>query len=164
MSSEKKYSPGLQRFRNIIFSKLFIAAVLTILAYTLIGFFLVPYLIKRQLTQFVVRDLQCEIQIQAVHFNPYKLTLDVQGLDLTEPDGKPLLAFKRLFANFETKSLWRWAWTFAEIRFDRPMVNFEIDHEGRFNIARVLAPLSDSENKGQKQADDGESAPPPADI
>jgi len=158
MSPERKYSAVFQKFRKIIFSRLFIAAVLTMLAYTLIGFFLVPYFIKRQLTQFVVQDLQRNVQIQAVHFNPYKLTLTVQGLDLKEQDGKPLLAFNRLFANFETKSLFRWAWTFAEIQFDKPKINFEISSEGQFNLVRLMDSLS--ENSEQKEADTGSGKPP----
>ena len=158
MSSEKKSSAVIQKFRKIIFSRLFIAAVSTILVYTLIGFFLVPYLIKRQLTQFVDHDLQRQVEIQAIHFNPYKLTLAVQGLDLKEQDGKPLLAFKRLFANFETKSLFRWAWTFAEIQFDKPKINFEINSEGQFNLVQLLNSLS--ENSAPKEADTGGDAPP----
>jgi hypothetical protein len=158
MSPKEKYSPGFQRFRKIIFSKLFIAAVFAILAYTLIGFFLVPYLIKRQLTHFVAHDLQRKVEIQAVHFNPYKLTLDVQGLELKEQDGKPLLAFSRLFANFETKSLFLWAWTFAEIQFDRPKINFEIDPEGQFNLIQLMNSLTT--NSEQKEADTGGGEPP----
>jgi len=158
MNSKKISSAGMQKFRKIIFSKFFIAAVFTMLAYTLIGFFLVPYLVKRQLTQFVTHDLQRQVEIQAVHVNPYKLTLAVQGLDLKEQDGKPLLAFNRLFANFETKSLFRWAWTFAEIQFDKPKINFEINSEGQFNLVRLLNSLS--ENSAQKEADTGDGEPP----
>lgn len=159
MSSENKSSAGLhKKLRKIIFSRLFIAAVFTLLAYTLIGFFLVPYLVKRQLTQFVSHDLKRKIQIQAVHFNPYKLTLAVQGLDLKEQDGKPLLAFNRLFANFETKSLFRWAWTFADIHFDKPKINFEINSEGHFNWVQLMNSLA--ANKEQKEADAGSGDPP----
>jgi len=158
MSSEKKAPAGFQKLRNIFFSRLFIAAAFTMLAYTLIGFFLVPYLINRQLTQFVAHDLQRHVQIQAVRFNPYKLTLTVQGLDLREQDGKPLLAFNRLFANFEAKSLFRWAWTFAEIQFDKPKINFEIDSEGQFNLVRLMDSLS--ENSESKEADTGSGKPP----
>ena len=158
MNSENKSFAVSQIFKKIALSKLFIAAVCTVLAYTVIGFFLVPYLFKRQLTQFVTQDLQRKIQIQEVRLNPYKLTLSMQGLDIKEQSGKPLFAFSELFVNFETSSLLRWAWTFAEIRFDDPKLNFKIDRQGNFNVSQLVNTLPEGDE--EKKEDANSSAPP----
>ena len=137
MSPENKVPAGLQIFRKIVFSKIFISAVCVVLAYTLIGFFLTPYLIKRQLTRFAAHDLKRQIQIQDIRVNPYAFKFAVQGLDLKELDGTPLLGFSERVANFESASLFNWAWTFSEIRFDELRVNLQINHGGKENYRQI---------------------------
>ncbi len=44
-------------FRRIIYSKLFLTALAALILYTLCGFFLAPFLIKKQLKNYVTKDL-----------------------------------------------------------------------------------------------------------
>ena len=131
--------------RRIITSKLFLIALLSILIYTLAGFFLLPYILKSQLTRYVAEDLNRTIQIEKVRLNPYMMTLAVSDLELKEADGERILAFDRFFIDFELKSVFRWAWTFADIRLDNLVLQVDIAPDKTINIARLAedALLSD---------------------
>ncbi|MEJ2587201.1 MAG: hypothetical protein P8165_06385 [Deltaproteobacteria bacterium] len=107
-ANEPMDAPESKPFRRhwlmrVLLGKASIIAVALMIAYTLAGFFLAPYLIKRQATRFARESLKCRVVMEAVRVNPYALTLDIRNFDLKEWDGSPLLAFKAFFINFEIK-------------------------------------------------------------
>lgn len=70
---------------RILLSKAFLFSVALMITYTLAGFFLAPYLIKRQSTQFAQESLKCLVVMDEVRVNPYALTLELKGLGDLEP-------------------------------------------------------------------------------
>jgi len=116
---------------------LWIAAAL-LLVYVLIGYFLVPYLIG------------AHVAIGKVRFNPVLLKLEANDFRLDAAEGRPLVAFNRLFVNFDPVSLLRWAWTFADVQLDGLAVNAEIARNGQFN----LADLAERWSKGRPSRPD----------
>ena len=51
-----------------------------------------------------------------MRFNPYVFfTFEVNDFRMDEPDGQLIAGFKRLFVDFELKSLFNWAWTFRQV-------------------------------------------------
>ena len=138
MGQTQETSEAKSLSRKVFLGKPFLICVAAIIIYTLAGFFLAPYLVKRQLTAYVSETLGRQMSVEQLRLNPYALTLDVSGLALKEPDGSPILSFDRLFVNFELKSLFRWAWTFAEISLDRPILNIDIRPDNVVNLARLM--------------------------
>jgi len=138
MGQTQETSEAESLSRKVFLGKPFLIYVAVIIVYTLAGFFLAPYLVKRQLTDYVSKTLGRQMSVEQLRLNPYALTLDVSGLALKEPDGSPILSFNRLFVNFELKSLFRWAWTFAEINLDRPILNIDIRPDNVVNLARLM--------------------------
>jgi uncharacterized protein involved in outer membrane biogenesis len=136
---------------RVLLSKVFIFFVVLIIIYTLAGFFLAPYLIKRQSTQFAKESLQCLMVMEEVRVNPYTLTVDIKNFDLKKKDGSPLLAFKAIFINLEISSLWHRAWTFADVRLEGPVVNLQIEPDGRINFIDIAdrIPKKEKEEKTQ---------------
>jgi len=124
--------------RRIFLSKPFLISIVVIVLYTLAGFFLAPYLAKRQLANYAADQLGRQLSIVKLRMNPYALTLEISGLTLKEVDASPILSFDRLFVNFELKSLFRWAWTFAEISLNRPILHIDIHPDGVVNLAQLL--------------------------
>src|SRR5262245_25032 len=116
-----------------------------VLAYTLAGFFLVPRLITTYVPRYVHEQLNRRAEIGKVRVNPLLFKLEIKDFRLQEADGKPLLGFDRLFVDFELSSLFRWAWTFAEIQLDAPRVDVVLDRDGRLNIAQLLDSFPRSE-------------------
>jgi hypothetical protein len=128
-------------------------AVLAVLflVYTLAGFFLVPRLIATYVPRYAQEQLGRRAEIGEVRVNPLLFKIDVRQFRLQEADGRPLLGFDRLFVDFELTSVFRAAWTFAEIRLEAPRVDAVIAADGRLNIAELLDALPK-----------GEPAPEPA--
>ncbi|MCZ7634833.1 MAG: DUF748 domain-containing protein [Verrucomicrobia bacterium] len=73
-------------------------------------------------------------------FNPWTLSLTIRGLALNEADGHPFASWEELYVNFQASSLFRWAWTFKEIRLDRPFLEVLLAPDGQLNLANLVAP------------------------
>ena len=120
------------------------ALAVVLLLYSLIGFLLAPWLLKRTAVNMVQSQLGSELRIEKVAINPFVLSLRVDQLALDDPSGKALLGIDQIFINFQLSSLFRWALTFDEVRIDAPHVYLSRDDEGRMNIA-FLAEAGDAE-------------------
>lgn len=114
------------------------AIVVLVIAYTLAGFLLVPRLITRYVPPYAQEQLKRRAEIGAVRFNPFLFKLEVKHFRLQEADGRPLLGFDRLFVDFEPTSLFRRAWTFAQIELDAPRVDAVLARDGRLNLLELL--------------------------
>jgi uncharacterized protein involved in outer membrane biogenesis len=115
------------------------------LVYTLAGFFLVPRIIATYGPRYAHEQLKRRAEIGEVRFNPLLFKLDIRKFRLTEADGRPLLGFDRLFVDFELSSVFRLAWTFAEIRLEAPRIDAVLAPDGRLNIAELLEALPKGE-------------------
>ena len=133
----------MNRLKRILRSKTFIIGVSAIVVYTLAGFFLVPFLVRHYVPEIVQTELKRQASIGEVRFNPYTFTFEANDFRLDQPDGEPIAGFKRLFIDFELKSLFNWAWTFREVSIDTPQVNAVIASDGVLNLAQ-LAPATDA--------------------
>lgn len=132
----------MNRLVRILGSKPFLIAASVIVAYTLAGFFLAPYLVRHYVPKIVQEQLQKQAVIGEVRFNPYVLTFEVNDFRMDEPDGQPIVGFKRFFVDFELKSLFKWAWTFRQVSLEGPQVNAVIDPDGALNLAQLAPPAA----------------------
>ena len=131
--------------RRSVLVTLAVLAVLFVV-YTLAGFFLVPRLVATYVPRYVAEQLKRRAEIGDVRVNPLLFKLEIKKFRLTEADGRPLLGFDRLFIDFElARSIFRAAWTFAEIRLEAPRVDAVIAADGRMNIAELLDALPKGE-------------------
>ena len=111
---------------------------LAFVAYSLIGFFLLPPIIKWQMVKRLPAITKRQAAVQQVKVNPWTLSLTVRGLALTEPDGRPFASWDELYVDFQASSLFRWAWTFKEIRLVKPFGEVILLKDGRLNFANML--------------------------
>jgi len=115
--------------------------------YVLVGFFAVPPLVKTLAVEHVAEKLKHKLTLGEVRFNPLTLTAEVTDFDLRESNGGALVAFKRLFVNFQASSLFHRAWTFAELTLEGPAINGELREDGSHNFTALLAALRDPQPK-----------------
>ncbi len=130
----------MNRVKKIVLSKPFLIAVGVVVFYTLAGFFLAPWLVRHYVPKIVQEQLQKQAAIGEVRFNPYAFTFEAQDFRMQEPDGQPIVGFKRLFIDFELKSLYNWAWTFRQIALAGPQVHAVIAKDGALNLAQLAPP------------------------
>jgi hypothetical protein len=127
---------------------------IALVIYAVIGFLLVPAIVKWQLRKQLPTLTQRVAVVQQVRMNPFALSLTVRGLALTETNGTPFAAFDELYVNFQLSSIFRQAWTFGEIRLTHPTANVIRLADGSFNFSN-LAPAETT------LATNPPSAPPP---
>jgi len=112
---------------------------LVIAMYAVLGFFLAPWLVKKNAIESVQELYGSELRIERVVVNPFVLSLRIDGLEMDDPTGGAFARLEQFYANFQLSSLFRWAPTFAEIRFDAPELFIARDAAGEFNLAFLLA-------------------------
>jgi hypothetical protein len=107
--------------------------------YTVVGFLVVPAIIKWQLRKQLATHTHRAARVDAVRVNPYALSLGIRGLALTEPDGSTFASFSNFYVNFEAfSSLFRWTWTLKEIQLGSPYGYVAVLTNGQFNFANML--------------------------
>jgi hypothetical protein len=133
VSGENSLAKMFRKYRRAIG---IFAAVLSV--YALAGFFLLPWLIKKNAVEIVADTIGAELRIEKVAVNPFVLSLQVDGVALDDPSGAPVLRVHQIFVNFQLSSLFRWAWTFDEVRIDAPEAFLARDSGGVFNIGFLM--------------------------
>ena len=133
------------RWRRLLLNRWMLAGVGVVSLYAMLGFLLIPWLFTRYVRNYAAEKLKRKASIVEVRVNPFLFTFDAKGFALEEADGSPIIGFGRMFVDFELSSLFRWAWTFADIRIERPSLHVEIRHDGRLNLAALSDSLPKSE-------------------
>src|SRR5688572_20067267 len=110
-----------------------------LLLYALIGFFLLPYVIKAYVLPSVSDRLQRPVLVKDVAFNPFVLSLRMTEFEVQEQDRTPLAGFQEFVVNFQAVSLFRRAYVFSQIRVAVPYVSAKVGKDGVVNLSR-LAP------------------------
>lgn len=129
-----RFSAFLQRRRGLL---LCCAGIL--LVYTALGFLFVPWLAERQLVTLMDERLDVQARVEAIRFNPFTFTFEVEELHLDEADSATLLSLPRLFVNFEPSRLF-----LARLRFDEIAID---------DLSLHLERYSPSENTLSRLAD-----------
>ena len=79
-----RFGQGLIRNRKTLL--IWAAALLVVFA--IVGFFVVPPILKSVLTTQLTAALHREVAIREVRFNPFALSATVRGLTVKEPKGR----------------------------------------------------------------------------
>jgi hypothetical protein len=127
-----------------------------VVVYTLVGFFLVPWLVEKNATDVIADTFGAELRIEKVAFNPFVLSLRVNGIELEDPSGAPFLRVAEVFANFQLSSLFRRAWTFDEVRFDAPEVFLARAGNRELNAGFLATQRPDAEGAEAQEASESE--------
>ncbi|MDO8960236.1 MAG: DUF748 domain-containing protein [Rhodocyclaceae bacterium] len=77
-----------------------------------------PRIIQSQAEQFVATQTGHKLVMERPAFNPFQLALHLRKLQLTTPDGQPLLAFDGLLVDISAASITQRALVFDAIRLD----------------------------------------------
>jgi hypothetical protein len=117
-------------------------ALILVLLYTVLGFFVVPRLIQSGVKDFVTKNYHRQIALGDVRFNPYTLRLDVRDFSLPDADGQPMLAFRHLLVDLTVASVWRRGPDFEAILLEQPFARVLIKADGTLNFSELALPPS----------------------
>src|SRR5215831_15087763 len=117
-----------------------IVGAVCVAVYTLVGFFLLPYIIKAYVVPRVAEQLHRPVSVADVEVNPFALSLRVTGFDIREVDQSPVIGFEEFFINLQAISLFHRAYVLDSIRLVLPYVSAKVSKEGRLNLLDLLPP------------------------
>ncbi len=104
----------------------------------LVGFFLVPRLLKGRLERFAAEFLHRQVTLQQVHFNPILLTARLEGLRVANRDGSDWITLRRLYLDYRFRRLLSRTIDLAALELDGLTVRVELDQQGRPNFQDLL--------------------------
>src|ERR1700722_16750116 len=112
---------------------LWIAGLL--LGYTLVGFFLMPAIIKSQLLKRLPALTHRQAAIRQVTLNPFNFALTLRGLSLTESNGAAFAGWDEFHVQFQAmSSLSHRAWVFRDVTLTHPFAHVIRRKDGSFNF------------------------------
>ena len=76
-------------------------AVGLLLLYTVVGFLILPLIIRSVAVKQISQQLDREVSIQSVKINPFALSCAVDGLLIKDPDGQPFISWGEVYVNFQ---------------------------------------------------------------
>lgn len=142
-------------------SKLFWLLVV-ILLYTLIGFFLVPYLIKSYTEDAVQERFGWTGGPAEVSFNPFEMALRVNDFEVRDNSDTRVLAFSELLVNFDLGSIYYWAWTLEPSHLNNLYALVQIDESAETNFGKAWAahnePVPEEQQDEKKEPQDEQIA------
>jgi hypothetical protein len=104
--------------------RLVIAGVVTPVVIAIVGFWIVPPIVKHVLETQVRDVLGRRVTVGRVRANPFALSLTIDDLQIFETDQRtPFVGFGRLYVNAELASVYHRAPVVREIRLDSPRIH-----------------------------------------
>lgn len=109
-----------------------------LLVYTLVGFFVVPPVARDQAIDLLGERYGLDLSIEKIRFNPFTLVAEIERLDLGDGEGARLVAFQRLHADVEWRSIIDRAVVLRAIELERPFVHVHLRPDGSLNLAEAF--------------------------
>ncbi len=120
--------------------------------YALLGFVVLPRVLKTVLTNQLSEKLHRETAIRQIHFNPFLLTIEIEGFSLKDRTGfAPFLTFEALRLDFEAISLVRGGPVLKDIRLKAPHLSIVRNEDQTYNFSDLLAAFGSTAAPEPKQ-------------
>lgn len=131
----------VQKFKELHWlQKSAVIVTLVLALYTTVGFLLLPPIVKYVLRSQLSKHLQREASIERLYFNPWALSIEIDGLKIKDKDSPAdtFVAFKKFYGNLAGRSIFLFAPVVQQIELVEPYFRIvRIDGE-HFNFSDLL--------------------------
>ncbi|MBI4825907.1 MAG: DUF748 domain-containing protein [Nitrospirae bacterium] len=129
-----------------------IGIVLSLIIFTIAGFFIAPPLLKWFAVKKLSEQLHREVTIENIKINPFALTAEIKGFKIKESDGSSaFISFDDLFVNVQGVSIFKRGLIVDEIRLTNPYAHI-VHNEGTvYNFSDLLTPPKTEDKTADKQ-------------
>lgn len=108
-------------------------------AFTLLGFFALPPLVRPLMEKEMTKALHRKVTIQGLAFNPYRLTVRVRNVSIRDrQDPEAFVRCGELYVNLGAASLFRRALVLKEVRLTRPYARIVRFKDNTYNFSDLL--------------------------
>lgn len=133
--------------------RVLIAFGIGVVLYGLAGFLLVPRFVRSAILDNLESALAVKPTIESVSVNPFTLSLTVNRFTVPDPSGAVAASFEKLYLRFNVFSPLFRAWTFDELRLERPQVRIAILEDRSLNLVGLLRPaIATADSAGKPPA------------
>lgn len=133
------------------FKKWIIGAAVFFVLFTIIGFFVVPPILKPYLLETLSKTLNRQASLSDIGLNPYTLTLTLRGFDIKEPKSeKTFVSFDEMVINLDIRSVLRRAPVIEEFILRKPYAHLVRNKDKTYNFSDLLALLKEKPKEEKK--------------
>ncbi len=125
------------RFRKLVYW-----AVGLVLFYTVVGFLVLPPIIRSVAEKRLSQELGRTVTIEKIKINPYALSTTIRGLLIKDKDGEPFLSWDEVYVNFEAISFLGHPWVFKEVSTSNPYVRVQVNKDYSMNFSDLVEKYS----------------------
>lgn len=126
-----------------------------IATYAILGFLIVPMVLKSKLPEIIQEETGKTATVSEIKFNPFAMTLTMQGFEMNEPDGEKLIGLREFFFNFGIfSSIQHFAAGIDEVRLTEPYINAKIRKNGDINLADLAQSSTEPEPETTEEEGD----------
>jgi uncharacterized protein involved in outer membrane biogenesis/acylphosphatase len=115
--------------------------LISLLAYSIIGFFILPPVLKYVMIKNLSEKLGRTITIQKIKVNPFMLSVSVSGFDIKEKEGADtFFSFQELYVNLQTASIFKRGVVLREVRIYMPYAKLVRNEDLTYNFSDLIKP------------------------
>ena len=132
--TEVKKAHGMSRSK-----KWFTGIAVALVIYSLLGFLVIPAVVKSQMLKRLPDLTHRQTVIDAVRFNPYTFTFEIRKFALSETNGSTFSGFDDFKIHFKPlSSIIQRGFVFGEIYLEKPVLQVIRAEDGTFNFANLI--------------------------
>ena len=119
-----------------------------LVVYSVVGFFLVPPILKSVLTKKLSEGLHRQVGIRQIKVNPFALSATVRGFLIKERNGRDtFVSFDELYLNLQSISVLKRGLVLSEIKVNLPYVHIVRNEDGSYNFSDLMESKPKKEEK-----------------
>ena len=119
--------------------KILTGFIIFFVVFTLVGFFVLPPILKSILIKQLSQNLHREVTINQIKVNPYTLSITARGLLVkNRGSSETFVSCEEIYLNFQSFSALRLAVIFSEIRLKQPFIKITLNQDMSYNFSDLL--------------------------
>ena len=122
------------------FKKWIIGIAVFFVLFTIIGFFVIPPILKPYLLETLSKTLNRQVSLSDIGLNPYTLTLTLRGFEIKKPKSdETFVSLEELVINVDIRSLFKRVPIIEEFIVRKPYVHLVRNRDKTYDFADLLA-------------------------
>jgi hypothetical protein len=113
-----------------------------VLFYTIMGYLILPPIVRAVAVKQLSKQLDREVTIQKIKINPYALSTTIRGLLIKDKDGEPFISWDEVYVNLQLSSFFGHPWVFKEISLAKPYARVQVNKDYTLNFSDLVAKFS----------------------
>lgn len=119
--------------------------------YAILGFIVLPLVLKSQLVQIVQKETNAKLSLDSVFFNPLVFQLKINDIKLTDANDTHLLSLKSILINLEPFAIFNASLHIKEIALEEPKISLVYKKDKTINLASILKSKEEVVKKESEQ-------------